>query len=104
MPPKRPASPGPSDFVDRPVHVIEQDLGYPGPPTREFAAEVCEPAVVGPYADPSQFELMVGGGVGSAEQGVAHIEGRDGIGKDDLADDAVTLQILLPNDAIEFRR
>ena len=77
----------PLDVVDGVVDVVEEDLADPGPLLGELAAEVDQPAVVGP--DPGQAVLVVLRLGRRGEEHEAGEEGRDGVGEDHLADDAV---------------
>ena len=84
---------GPAHLGDRTVDVEEIDLHHTRPASRRVVAEVDEPAVVRLEPGPSAL------GVGCGQRGRLRgqrglgIEGWDGVGIDDLGDDAIGLEI-----------
>ena len=81
----------PDDVGHRVVDVVEEDLGLPGPLVGVRGAEVGEPAVVGP--DAGQSPLVVLGRRCRRDHGAGGEERRHRVGEDDLADDALAVQV-----------
>ena len=81
----------PTHVGNRVVDVVEEDLADAGASRRELGAPVGQPPVVG--ADAREPQLVVVGGRRTGQECHVGKEGRDGVGEDDLADDAVGLQL-----------
>ena len=79
----------PVDVGDGIVDVVEEDLADTGAALGKLATEVHEPAVVGP--DAGQTMVVLFGPGGRSEKDEAGEERRDGVGEDDLTDDAIGL-------------
>ena len=77
----------PADVGDGVVDVVEEDLPDAGPPLRELAAPVDQPAVVGPDAGEAVLVVLRPRRLG--EQHEAGEERRHRVREDDLTDDAV---------------
>ena len=83
----------PVDVVDGVVDVIEEDLADARPALGKLAAEINQPAVVGP--DPGEAMLVVFGLGGRSEENKTGKERRDRVRKDHLSDDAIGLLLAI---------
>ena len=79
----------PVDVVDGVVDVIEEDLTDARPALGKLAAEINQPAVMGP--DPGEAMLIVFRLGGRREENKTRKERRDRVRKDHLSDDAIGL-------------
>ena len=69
------------------VDVVQEDLTDAGSPAGLAIAEILHPAVVGLEAGPATVVVLLGRRTGEEDE--AGIEGRHGVGEEDLADDTV---------------
>jgi hypothetical protein len=83
----------PVDVSDGVVDLIEEDLTDAGPSLGKLGAEVDQPTVMGP--DAGQTMLVVLGPGRRSEENEIRKEGGNGVRKDDLSDDAISLLLAI---------